>query len=61
MRAVIVKQLSEWGVPWTPSLSWTRAFLHSIGLSFKRSAGSKTEVVPVAEGLDLQRNLLEKI
>eukprot|EP00971_Amphidinium_carterae_P156354 3099678-Amphidinium_carterae.1 len=61
MQAVIAKQLKEWGVPWTPSLSWTRSLLHGIGMNFKRSAGSRADVVPVAEAVDLQNNLLDQM
>eukprot|EP00971_Amphidinium_carterae_P197832 3926134-Amphidinium_carterae.5 len=53
MQAVIAKQLSEWGVPfWTPSLSWTKSFWNGIGIRFKRGAGSRADVVPMAEAIE---------
>jgi len=46
MRAVITEQLLAWEVPWKPSRSWVAEFLHDLGLSYKKSGGTKQGQLP---------------
>lgn len=61
MGFIFAAALRDQGHDWTPSPSWMKDFLRTMGLSYKKPAGDLRADVAEEERVDQQTNLQEKV